>query len=123
MRADAMNPTRFLRVCCAALAFSGVLGCSAVQPPIRIPRISIPPGMRAVSLRAKVNVAVEPGTHVDVLVSGHGADAQSTILLQDIELASFEPQPGIVTLLTSPTDAKKLAIAADRGGVEVVPHH
>jgi Flp pilus assembly protein CpaB len=116
-----MNPTRFLLVCCAALAFSGVLGCSAVQPPIKVPRISIPPGMRAVSLRAKVNAAVEPGTHVDVLVSGHGAEAQSTILLQDIELASSEL--GFVTLLTSPKDAKKLAIAADRGGIEVVPHH
>jgi Flp pilus assembly protein CpaB len=79
--------------------------------------------MRAVSLRAKVNVAVEPGTHVDVLVSGNGAEAQRTIFLQDIELASFKPQPGIVTLLTSPKDAKKLAIAADRGGIEVVPHH
>ena len=79
--------------------------------------------MRAVSLRAKVNAAVEPGTHVDVLVSGQGTEAQHTILLQDIELASFEPQPGVVTLLTSPKDAKKLAIAADRGGIEVVLHH
>ena len=115
---------RLLVVCGVALAFSGVLGCSAVQPPIKVPRtrISIPPGMRAVSIRAKVNVAAEPGTHVDVLVSSDGAGAQSTILLQDIELASFEPQPGIVTLLTSPKDAKKLAIAADRGGIEVVPH-
>jgi hypothetical protein len=60
---------------------------------------------------------------VDVLVGGHGAVAQSTILLQDIELASFEPQPGIVTLLTSPEDAKKLVTAADRGGIDVVLHH
>ncbi len=118
-----MDPTRFLLICCAALALSGVVGCSAVQPPIKIPRISIPLGMRAVSLRARVNVAVEPGSHVDVLVSGHGAEAPSTILLQDIELAWFEPQPSIVTLLTSPKDAENLAIAADRGGIEVVPHH
>jgi hypothetical protein len=46
-----------------------------------------------VSLRAKVNVAVEPGSHVDVLVGDHGAEAQNTILLQDIELASFVPWP------------------------------
>jgi Flp pilus assembly protein CpaB len=79
--------------------------------------------MRAVSLRAKVNVAVEPGSHVDVLVCGHGAEAQSSILLQDIELASFVPRPGIVTLLASPKDAERLVIAADRGGIEVVLHH
>jgi hypothetical protein len=38
-------------------------------------------------------VAVEPGSHVDVLVGDHGAEAQNTILLQDIELASFVPWP------------------------------
>jgi hypothetical protein len=60
---------------------------------------------------------------VDVLLGGPGAGAQSTILLQDIELASFVPQFGIVTLLTSPKDAERLVIAADRGGIDVVPHH
>ena len=67
-------------------------------------------------------MTVEPGSHGDVLLGGHGAEAQSSILSQDIELASFVPQPGIVTLLASP-DAKRLAIAADRGGVQVVLHH
>ena len=43
IRVDAMNPKRFLLVCSVALAFSGVLGCSAVQPPIKVLRISIPP--------------------------------------------------------------------------------
>jgi Flp pilus assembly protein CpaB len=118
-----MNPPRLLLICCAALALSRVLACSVGQPPTKIPIISIPPGKRAVSLRAKVDVAVQPGSQVDVLVGGHGAVAQSTILLQDIELASFEPQPGIVTLLTSPEDAKKLVTAADRGGIDVVLHH
>ena len=118
-----MNPPRFLLVCCAALALSRILACSVGQPPTKIPIISIPAGKRAVSLRAKVNVAVEPGSHVDVLVGDHGAEAQNTILLQDIELASFVPQFGIVTLLTSPKDAERLVIAADRGGIDVVPHH
>jgi hypothetical protein len=114
-----MDAKRLLRLCCVALAFSGVLGCSAVQPPMQTRQVSIPRGMRAVSLRAKVASSTQAGSHVDVLVTGY-SQAQSTVLLQGIEMAASNN--GIVTLLTSPKDAEKLTIASETGRIELVPH-
>jgi phosphotransferase system HPr-like phosphotransfer protein len=82
-------------------------------------QVSIPRGLRAVSLRAKVASSMQAHLHVDVLVNGD-RQVQSTDLLQDIELAASNN--GIVTLLTSPKDAEKLIIACETGGIELVPH-
>lgn len=114
-----MDGKRLLRLCSVALAFSGVLGCSAVQPPMQTQQVSIPRGMRAVSLRAKVAELMQAGSHVDVLVTVD-SQARSTVLLQDIELAASNQ--GIVTLLTSPKDAEKLTIACEKGRIELVLH-
>jgi hypothetical protein len=57
---------------------------------------------------------------MDVLVTGR-KEIQSTTLLHDIELAASER--GVVTLLTSPKDAEKLAIACEKGKIKLVPHH
>jgi hypothetical protein len=114
-----MDANRLLRLCSIALALNGVLGCSAVQPPIQLPRVTIPRGMRAVSLRAKMALSTPVGSHVDVLVIGESQVA-NRVLLQDIELASSNQ--GIVTLLTSPDDAEKLTIASEKGNIELVPH-
>ncbi len=75
--------------------------------------------MRAVSLHAKVAPSMHAGSHVDVLVTVDG-QARSTVLLQDIELAASNQ--GIVMLLTSPKDAERLAIASEKGRIELVPH-
>jgi Flp pilus assembly protein CpaB len=113
-----MDANRLAGLCTLALAFGAVLNCSAVQPPQTRP-ISIPPGMRAVSMRSKVASSTQAGSHVDVVLTREG-DAQSTVLLQDVGVAASHD--GVVTILTSPKDAEKLTIACEQGRIDLVLH-
>jgi len=97
----------------------------------------IPPGMRAVSVRVNevVSVAgfVQPGTRVDVLLTGtpSGATApQTTTVLGNVAViaagqklersSSGEAQNvPVITLLVSPDDAQKLTLAQNEGKIQL----
>jgi len=97
----------------------------------------IPPGMRAVSVRVNevVSVAgfVTPGTRVDVLVTGTPTgnnEQETTTVLQNIAVlasghtlertATGEAQnTAVITLLVSPDDAEKLALANQQGHIHL----
>jgi len=96
----------------------------------------IPPGMRAVSVRVNevVSVAgfVTPGTRVDVLLTGTpgGGEAETTTVLQNVAVlasghtlertATGEAQnTAVITLLVSPDDAEKLALASSEGKIQL----
>jgi pilus assembly protein CpaB len=99
----------------------------------------IPPGMRAVSVRVNevVSVAgfVQPGTRVDVLLtgspgSGEGSAEQTTTVLENVAViatgqklehnASGEAQMApVITLLVSPEDAQKLTLASTQGRIQL----
>jgi pilus assembly protein CpaB len=97
----------------------------------------IPPGMRAVSVRVNevVSVAgfVMPGTRVDVLLTGTpgtSGEQLTTTVLQNVAVlasghnlersASGEPQnTAVVTLLVSPDDAQRLALAQSEGHIQL----
>jgi Flp pilus assembly protein CpaB len=117
-----MKPTRFSFGWIVALAFGSLLGCSGMQTGTQSARIiSIPPGMRAVSIRVNGTAGIVPGTHVDVLVTGNATEPQTTTVLQDVEVAVSEPRSlGVITLLASPKDAEKLALASQRGHIQLV---
>src|ERR1700694_2792205 len=68
-----------------------------------VPRVQIPRGMRAVSVRS--NIAVAPGDHVDMLIVGKGQ--QTNTVLENVEVATAEKESGVVTFLVSPDDAQK----------------
>ena len=92
---------------------------------------TIPEGMRAVAVRVNdiIGVAgfVVPGTHVDVMIIGSpGKDALTTskIFLENVQILSAgqnvehdvngKPQSSqVVTMLVTPEDAQKLALAGD----------
>ncbi len=97
----------------------------------------IPPGMRAVSVRVNevVSVAgfVQPGTRVDVLLTGNpggGNEPQTTTVLENVAVlatgqrlernaageASTAP---VITLLVSPDDAQKLTLAGNQGRIQL----
>jgi pilus assembly protein CpaB len=99
---------------------------------------SITEGMRALSIRVNdvVGVAgfVVPGTHVDVLVTiGDTRDGSTTltrVVVSDVEVLtagtrydqskSRDGQPistSVVTLLLQPTDAERVILAANQGGL------
>jgi pilus assembly protein CpaB len=95
---------------------------------------TIPPGMRAMAVRVNDVVGVAgftvPGTHVDVIVTAKaGADAMSRAVLSNIQVLTAgtrmeqqkkDNQPiatTVVTLLVTPQDAEKLALAASDGNV------
>jgi pilus assembly protein CpaB len=98
----------------------------------------IPPGMRAVSVRVNevVSVAgfVQPGTRVDVLLTGspgtgEGAE-QTTTVLENVAViatgqklehnASGDAQmTPVITLLVSPDDAQKLTLASAQGRIQL----
>jgi len=97
----------------------------------------IPPGMRAVSVRVNevVSVAgfVAPGTRVDVLLTGTpgtNGEQETTTVLQNVAVlasghnlernANGEPQnTAVVTLLVSPDDAQRLALASTEGHIQL----
>jgi pilus assembly protein CpaB len=97
----------------------------------------IPPGMRAVSVRANevIGVAgfVVPGTRVDVLLTGNPSGApeqQTTTVLENVAViasgqrlektAGGEPQTSpVITLLVSPDDAQKLTLATTQGKIQL----
>jgi pilus assembly protein CpaB len=96
---------------------------------------SIPEGMRAVSLKVNevIGVAgfVVPGTHVDVLVTlRKGDDSISRAVVSDVQVLTAgtrydqqkardgQPIPtSVVTLLVSPQDAERVALAASEGQI------
>ena len=98
----------------------------------------IPPGMRAISVRSNEVVGVAgflyPGSHVDVLVSYRKQatnDLVTQIVLQDVEVLTagqqLEPDPkgkaqpvNEVTLLLTPQDSAKLALATQQGTIQFV---
>jgi pilus assembly protein CpaB len=97
---------------------------------------TIPPGMRAMAVRVNDVVSVAgftvPGTRVDVIVTaktGQGQDTMSRAVLSNIQVLTAgtrmeqekkDNQPiatTVVTLLVTPQDAEKLALAASDGSV------
>jgi pilus assembly protein CpaB len=97
----------------------------------------IPPGMRAVSVRVNdttsVSGFVQPGTRVDVLLTGNpqgSNEQQTTTVLENVAViatgqklernSSGEPQSApVVTLLVSPDDAEKLTLAISQGHIQL----
>jgi pilus assembly protein CpaB len=107
-------------------------GAGAGLPP------TIPPGMRAISVRVNevIGVAgfVVPGTRVDVLVTLRGSQMHETMTRAvvgnvpvltagtrfDQEKSREEGKPiptSVVTLLVSPEDAERVALAASEGTI------
>jgi pilus assembly protein CpaB len=97
----------------------------------------IPTGMRAVSVRVNdvVSVAgfVQPGTRVDVLLTGNSGkdgERQTTTVLENVAVIavgkSLERNPSgesavapVITLLVSPDDGQKLALAGQEGRIQL----
>jgi pilus assembly protein CpaB len=121
----------------------------AVQEPIRDQLLAapgatvgltakIPDGMRAAAVITNelnnVSGFLFPGSHVDVLVTfraENGRDSMTTTALQNIEVLSagekLQPDPSgkpqnvkVVTLLLTPNDAERLALASNQGTVQFV---
>jgi pilus assembly protein CpaB len=103
--------------------------------------ITIPAGMRAVSVRVDdvIGVAgfVLPSTRVDVLVTltppGSG-DARSRVILQNVRAIAAGQQiqrdedgtpmtVTVITLLVTPEDAEKLVLAAAQGRIQMALHN
>jgi len=95
-------------------------------------------GMRAEAVRVNDVTAVAgfvvPGTRVDVLVTGNptgSSEPQTMTVLQDVAVlatgqrtersATGEPQnASVVTLLVSPEESEKLALASQEGRIQLV---
>jgi len=97
----------------------------------------IPPGMRAVAVRVNDTTSVAgfvlPGTRVDVMLTGspEGSNQkETTTVLENVAVlatgqklernAAGEPQTTpVITLLVSPDDAQKLALASEQGKIQL----
>lgn len=97
----------------------------------------IPPGMRAVSVRVNDTSSVAgfvlPGTRVDVLLTGNpdgSSEQQTSTVLENVAVlangsklersSTGEPQTTpVITLLVSPDDAEKLALASNQGHLQL----
>jgi pilus assembly protein CpaB len=99
---------------------------------------AIPDGMRAISIRVNdvIGVAgfVVPGTHVDVILTGNpGKEAPGEVaktILENVQVlaagqnvdsdAQGRPQAAqVVTLLVTPVDSQKLALASSEGRMQL----
>ena len=111
------------------LASSASLGLSA----------KIPDGMRATAIKTNevTNIAgfIFPGSHVDVLVTlrteNNAASTETHTVLQNVQVLStgtkMDPDPngkpenvGVVTLLVTPEQSEKLALAQNQGTIHFV---
>lgn len=99
--------------------------------------ITIPEGMRAMSVRVNEVIGVAgfvlPGTHVDVLVTlseGGASNARTEILLQNVTVLSAgqqiqQDQDGkpktvpVVTLMVTPHQAEQLTLATTHGQLQL----
>jgi pilus assembly protein CpaB len=96
----------------------------------------IPSGMRAVTVRvgdSSVGSFITPGTRVDVLVTGNAGagETQTITVLKNIAVlangtrldrSGYSPDSQnspVITLLVSPDDAEKLALAMAKGRIEL----
>ncbi len=97
----------------------------------------IPLGMRAVSVRVNdttsVSGFVQPGTRVDVLLTGNpqaSSEQQTTTVLENVAViatgqrlernSAGEAQSApVVTLLVSPDDAQRLTLASSQGHIQL----
>src|SRR5579862_1122287 len=97
----------------------------------------IPTGMRAVSVRVNDTTSVagfvQPGTRVDVLLTGNpqgSNEQQTTTVLENVAViatgtrlernAAGEPQSApVVTLLLSPDDAERITLASSQGHIQL----
>ena len=97
----------------------------------------IPSGMRAVSVRVNdttsVSGFVTPGTRVDVLLTGNpqgSSEQQTTTVLENVAVlaagtklernsAGEALSAPVITLLVSPDDAQKLALATTQGHIQL----
>ena len=97
----------------------------------------IPPGMRAVSVRVNdttsVSGFVQPGTRVDVLLTGNpqgSNEQQTTTVLENVLViatgtrlernsAGESQSAPVVTLLLSPDDAERLTLASSQGHIQL----
>ena len=101
----------------------------------------IPRGQRAAPVRVNDIVSidgfVEPGSHVDVLVTVQTAQPsgmQAVTVLQNVRVLAVDARmdrgnmanetraavPSVVTLLVSPEDAQKLALASQAGRIQLL---
>ncbi len=100
---------------------------------------TIPQGMRAVSVRvsdiSSVGGFVQPGTRVDVLMTGNpggSAEAQTITVLKNVAVLAngmnmdrtvvrgeSQQNAPIITLAVSPDDAQKLALATAQGRLQL----
>ncbi len=100
----------------------------------------IEPGMRAVSVQVNeisgVSGFIQPGTKVDVLFTRifSNGDAAATTVLQNVKVIAYGKQlqadakpdgrdtvkPTVATLLVTAEDAQKLALAVQRGKIQLV---
>ena len=108
-------------------------GAGAGLPPI------IPPGLRAVSLRVNEVIGVAgyvlPGTHVDVLATASPTnrveDTMTKLVLADVQVLAAgtrlerdmeDDQPiqvTVVTLLVTPEQSERLALASTEGKIQL----
>ena len=97
----------------------------------------IPPGLRAIALKSDEVAGVAgfllPGSAVDVLVTstGFSSNASTSTVVQDVPVLAAgqktEPDPDgkpvtttVVTLLVTPVEAEKLALASSSGKIHFV---
>jgi len=98
----------------------------------------IPTGMRAVSVRVNDTTSVagfvQPGTRVDVLLTGNpsgSGEQQTTTILENVAVVATGQRmerttagdaraTAVITLLLSPDDAQKLTLATNQGHIQLV---
>ncbi len=99
---------------------------------------SITEGMRALAIKVNEVIGVAgfivPGAHVDVIVTlsqrGNNNESMTRVVVSDVEVLTAGPQydkeksrdaqripTNVVTLLVTPSDAEKIALAANEGSI------
>src|SRR6266550_1765982 len=108
---EAIGRTTMLRVqaLCLAVGVFFLASCGNERDRI-LPTPYTPPGMRAVTIIVKQDIAVAARDHVDLLAVDKG---QEVVVLQNVEVVTRDEN--IVQFVVSPEDAHLIEQAVERG--------
>ena len=89
-----------------------LLSCSAISPYGNLRANLIPPGLRAVDILVDEDISLAPGDRVNVLMIDK---AQTNVtVLENVAVMAADQKVGIVTLVVSPEDARRITDAGEQ---------
>jgi hypothetical protein len=106
------SPLKFV----ALVLLSFLAACSSGKQKL----VSIPPGMRAVTVHPSDKLRLLEGDHVDVVVIDKAS--HRSVVVENVAVVAADTMANVITLLVNPQENDKIMAAAAENKVTLTPH-